>query len=198
MNLVVGALGVNLTFGLIKSAVSTTQGIYNFCNKVAKSTSSGADEIKSIITETDLVFKVRHSQMLLCEIKVDKDTPYTIKACIKAIHDGIKNVSDELDQIYYRMQYNDNLWFGSRIRSYKFKNSKKRLIILLNNLDSRREALTELIPIQNSLVQNPKLEDPSFHILQIEDIDPDVSKKSRDELYKKIDYIGTFKGQKNM
>jgi hypothetical protein len=94
-----------------------------------------------------------------------------------------------LDKIHYRMQYNDNLWLGSRVRAYKFHNCRARLDAHLKNLDARCDALIKVIPIQNYLTQNIELDDPSRHILQADQVDPKLAKKSREELHNKLTYI---------
>lgn len=189
MNYIIGAVGAHLTLGLISGITSAVNGMYTFCGTIAKSTSSGAGEVRRIISETDLEFKVKHAQSLLCELKVDEKTPYTIQQCVKAIYEAIKDVSGELDKIHYRMQYNDSLWIGSRIRSYGFHNCRMRLDAHLKNLDARCDALVKVIPIQKYLTQNVELDDPSRHILQIDQIDPKVAKQSREELHNKLTYI---------
>jgi hypothetical protein len=67
--------------------------------------------------------------------------------CITSIQESIKEISDEMEKIHYRMQYNDNLWFGSSIRAYKFHNSKIRLNTKLNNLEGRWKLLMSLMCI---------------------------------------------------
>ena len=190
MNYVIGAVGAQITFGLISGVTSAANSMYTFCKTVSKSTSSGATEVRRIIKETDLEFKVKHAQSLLCELKISENTPHTLRQCVRAIHDSIKDISGELDKIHYRMQYNDNIWIAGSIRSYNFHNCKTRLDSHLKNLDARCDALIKIIPIQSHLTQNPELIDASVHILQIEQIDPKIAKKTRDDLHLKLDYIG--------
>lgn len=190
MNYLIGAIGTQITLGLISNVTSAANGMYTFCKTITSSTSNGAKEVRKIIQVTDLEFKVRHTHALLCELKVSKNTPFTIQQCVQDIHDAIKKISEELDTIHYRMQYNDNLWFGSSIRAYKFHNCKSRLETHLKVLDARKDELIKLIPIQGYLVQNPDLDDPLKGLLQIEQIDPSIAKKNREDLHKKLCYIG--------
>lgn len=52
------------------------------------------------------------------------------------------------------MQYNDNLWFGSTIRAYKFYNCSDRLYSKLKNLESRRKSLINLLSIESKMHKN--------------------------------------------
>lgn len=189
MNFIVGVIGANLTLGVISGITSATNGIYTLCSTVKSSTANGASEVKKIIRETDLEVKIKTVQYLLCEVSITPDTPCTIKLCIESIRDCIKEISDELDKIHYRMQYNDNLWMGSTVRAYKFHNCRARLEAHLKNLDSRCKTLINLLTVQDKLVKNRDLVDTSSSLLQIEDIDPQVAKRTREEIHEKIRYI---------
>jgi hypothetical protein len=189
MNIIIGTVGAHLTLGLLSSVTSAVNGVFTFCTTISKSASSGAEEVKHIIKETDLEVRVKHAQSLLCELKLDEKSPYTLQQCVQSIYDSIKEISDELDKIHYRMQYNDNLWFGSPVRAYKFHNCRARLDARLKNLDARCKTLVEIIPIQGYLIQNKELDDPSKYVLQIDQIDPSAAKRTREELHKKLTYI---------
>lgn len=190
MNFILGALGANLTLGLVSSITSTANGVYTLSSTVVKSTANGASEVKQIIRDLDLEFKIKNTQYFLCELKITKDSPYTVLHCIQSIRDAIKDISDELETIHFRLQYNDNLWLGSTVRCYKFHNCKARIQSSLTNLEARRSTLLELMGIENMLIKNPVLEnDMADIILQIEDIDPTVSANVRNDILKKLDYI---------
>jgi len=190
MNIILGAIGAHLTMGLLSAITTAANGVYDLTARIRASTSSGSVEVKKIIKDTDLEVKIKTTQLLLCEIRITKESPYTILYVVESIRDSIKDISDELDSIYYRMQYNDNLWFGSMIRAYKFHNCVDRLNSKLKNLESRRKSLLELMSIENKMVKNALLEnDVSDSILQVDDIDPKVAERSRHELHKKLEYI---------
>ena len=190
MNIILGALGANLTFGVIQTVTSTANGVFTLSKNIVNSTSSGAAEVKQIIKDLDLEFKIKMTQYFLCELVISKDSPYTILYCVQSIRDAINDISEELEKIHYRMQYNDNVWLGTTIRSYKFDNCKGRIQTSLNNLEARKATLLELMGIENIMVKNPVLEnDLSDMILQVDDIDPQAAANVRREIIKKIDYI---------
>lgn len=194
MNILLGALGANLTLGVIAtvtSTIKTANGVFTLSKNIVNSTTSGANEVRQIIKDLDLEFKIKTTQYFLCELKISKDSPYTILYCIQAIRDAINDIAEELEKIHYRLQYNDNVWFGTTIRAYKFDNCKGRIQASLNNLDKRRQTLLELMGMENNMmVRNPILEDDMADvILQLEDIDPQAATNVRREIVKKLDYI---------
>ena len=123
MNYIIGAIGANLTLGLVSGVTSAANGVYTLSSTILQSTSSGAEEVKLIIRETDLEVKIKTTQLILCELKISEQSPNTVRYCVQAIRDAIKEIAEELDQIHYRMQYNSNLWVGSSVRAFKFHNN---------------------------------------------------------------------------
>lgn len=158
MEVVIGAIGAHLTLGLISSITSAANGVFTLSSNIVKSTTTGANEVKQIIQETDLEFKIRKTEMFVSELKIDENSPYTIKFCIYAVKGAMDDIIEELEQIHYRMKYNDNIWFGKSVRSYKFHNNKARLEAKLKNLEDRCKCLTDLLNSQDMLIRNPLLE----------------------------------------
>ena len=190
MNLLIGTMGANLTVGLVSGMTAVVNGIYTLKSNIMHSTANGSTDIKKIIKETDLEVKIRTAQLIICELKIDSTTPYTIQYCIQKIKDSIHEISDELEKIYYRMQYNDNLWFGMTVRSYKFHNCKERLNISLKNLESRCEILMRLTKLDNVLVKNDDLSSEfTKSIIHVQKNDTCITKKTNSEIHKKILYI---------
>lgn len=192
MNFLLGAIGVNLTFNTLTCATSAVNGVYTLSSNIMKSTAQGAIEIKQIIKETDLEVKIRIAQLMLCELRIDDSTPYTIKYCAQSIRDAIKDIGDELEKIYYRMQYNDNLWINMPMRTYKFQNCRIRLHASLKNLESRSETLIKLAKLNNNkiLIKNEDLtKELTQSILQVDDIDPSAAECVRGDIHKKLVYI---------
>ncbi len=158
MNFIVGAIGTNLTLGLIQGIAGTTNGIYTMISNIARSTANGSEEIRQIIRTTDLEVKVKTIQYMLQEIKIDENSPHTLQYCIRSIRNAINEISHELEKIHYRMQYNDNLWVGSTFRSYRFHNSRIRLTAKLHNLESRYNTLLGLLPVKEQIHKNDQLD----------------------------------------
>lgn len=158
MNFIVGAIGTNLTLGLIQGIAGTTNGIYTMISNIAKSTANGSDEIRRIIKTTDLEVKIKTIQYMLQEIEINEKSPITLQYCIRSIRDAINDISQELEKIHYRMQYNDNIWIGSTFRSYRFHNCSQRLTDKLYNLESRYNTLLGLLPVKEQIHKNDQLE----------------------------------------
>jgi len=158
MEVVIGAIGAHLTLGLISSITSAANGVFTLSSNIVKSTTTGANEVKQIIQETDLEFKIRKTEMFVSELKINENSPYTIQFCIHAVKGAMDDIIEELEQVHYRMKYNDNIWFGKSVRSYKFHNNKARLEAKLKNLEDRCKCLTDLLKSQDMLMRNPLLE----------------------------------------
>jgi len=158
MNIILGTIGANLTLGLISGITAASNGIYTLVNNISESTASGALEVKNIIKESDVEVKIKSVRYFLCELKVNENTPKSVQYCIQSIDESIKEIVKELEQIHYRMQYNSNLWFGSTVRSFKFHNSRARLMSKLKNLESRFDMLKNVISMEHKLVKNPDLD----------------------------------------
>lgn len=193
MNFVIGAIGANLTLGLISGVTSAANGVYTLSSTILQSTSSGVEEVKQIIRETDLEVKIKTTQLMLCELKVNEKSPNTVKYCIQAIRDAIKEIAEELDQIHYRMQYNSNLWIGSSVRAFKFHNNKGRLHAKLKNLESRTHALASVMNLQSMMYKNDTLDKEMStlddSLLQIDQVDPKAAAMIRADLHKKLEYM---------
>jgi hypothetical protein len=151
MNYLVAGLGANITVGLISAITATTNSVYTLSTNISKSTSTGSEEIKQIIKETDLETKIKVIQYLLCEINIDEHSPNTIHYCIKSINDAINDILDELEKINYRMQYNNNIWVGASIRSYGFKNCRRRLIAYVKTLENRYTTLMSILSVKDKM-----------------------------------------------
>jgi len=205
MNFAIGAIGANFAFGLISGISGAINSVYSLVSAIKQRTASGEEEIKNAIQKTDLENKIKTTQFLLCEIEVSEDTPNTILYCVQAINDSIKEIVDEMDNIYYRMQYNNNLWIGSSIRSYKFHNSIIRLNSKLEKLEERKRELINIIAIREKLYKNEKITDQlatfngspenlpnqSFNpsLLKSSQRDPSAAALIRGELHKKLEYV---------
>jgi hypothetical protein len=77
---------------------------------------------------------------------------------MECIRDAIKDVSNELKQINFRLRYNDSLWFKTSLRTYKFNNCKTRLQTHVKNLESRHRMLLGVLNVENIMYKNESLE----------------------------------------
>lgn len=191
MNFLLGALGANLTLGLISGVTSAANGVYTLTSNIISSTATGANEVRQIIKETDLEVKIRTVQFLLCEVKVNSDSPYTLQYCVQCIKDVIKDISDELETIHYRMQYNDNIWLGSTVRAYRFHNCKARLVAHLKTLESRQSNLIEILKVQSSMTKNPELENDVSKSVLVDKFDAKTVENIRKELQTNLEFMRT-------
>lgn len=192
MNIVIGAIGAHLTIGLVSGITSAINGVYTLSGNISNSTNSGASQVKQMIKSTDLEFRLKAVQIMLFELKLTEKTTYSVKYCVASIKEIIEEIATELTKIHYRLQYNDNIWFGSTIRAYGFHNCIERLKICLNNLETRCLTLKSMLDLErdSKLAKNTFLEEfLTDGLLQVEDIDPKITMMNKQELYTKIEYI---------
>jgi hypothetical protein len=160
-NLVVGAIGANLTFNLVSNAMSTTKKAYGVAKSISNTTESGEKEIVKLIRETDIEVKVATAERTLCEIKTDKNSSDTLKYCLQTTKEAISEINSELEIIYVRMRNNDNRWIGASIWPEKFYDCKSNLEIKINTFESRYSTLLKIIAVEKNivLVKNKKIDD---------------------------------------
>lgn len=196
MNFIIGAVGANITLGVLQGVTSAASGVYSVSSTIMQSTAIGAEEVKQIIRDTDLEVKIKTAQLMLLELKINEDSPNTIKYCIQSIRDAIKEIGEELDQIHFRMQYNSKLWFGSSVRAYRFHNNKARLQSKLRNLETRTCALASMMQLQHSMYRNTELDTEGKldgSIVAMGHVDPQIAKMLRSDLHKKVEFLQSSK-----
>lgn len=190
MNLLIASLGANITLGLITATTSATNGLYTLCNNISTTTATGANEIKQIIKERDLEVRIKMMQYLLCEIDINENSPCTLHYCMNSIKSAIKDISNELEKIHYRMQYNNNLWVGGSVRAYGFKNCKLRLKAHIDTLETRYKMLISILSIENKMYRNPELEQTlSQSVMMINEVNNQSASQIRQELHKRLEFI---------
>ncbi len=155
MNYVIAIAGMEITLGLISGVTSTTNGVYSLVDRLSH---SEAEDVKHFIKESDMEMTIRVVQCIISEIQIDKYSPVTLNLCIKSIYQSIKDIEAELEKVHYRLQYNDNLWYGKSVRGYGFQNCCKRLKEHLNSLENRKRLLLETLAVKDSLFRNENLE----------------------------------------
>lgn len=204
MEYIIASITTNVAISTVSTITSASNGLFTLVSNVSKSTNTGAEEVISLILRRDLEMKVKLIQYVLCELyinhinsdstvtadKVNQNIPYSIQYCAKKIHDAIKDVSDELSQVNYRLQYNSSLWFGSALRSYGFTSCKKRLDYKISILEDRYNMLKELLSFQNKLICNKDIStlvDESM--LSIDKMRPEFTKCVTNDIHRKIEYI---------
>lgn len=190
MNFILAGITTSVALSTISAVTAASNGMYTLIGNVVKSTSTGATEIKLLIQRNDLEMRIRMIQFILSELYIDDDSPYSLRYCISKIYDAIKDISDELSKIHYRMQYNDNLWFGSSVRAYGFRNCQTRLEAKIETLEKRYQKLMEVLSIHGFMKKNNELENVlSESIINYSLVNNDSSKKIRDDLHKNLEFI---------
>lgn len=189
MNYVLGTIGGNLTLGLLSTVTATTNSVYTLMTNLTESTATGANEVRSIIKETNLEAKMKTAQFMLCEMVITNTTPQTILFCIEQIKDAINDIAQELSNIRYRLQYNKNKYW--RVGAYRFHNSRKRLENCLAKLASSVSAFIEILPIENRLSKNKELNIYSrcSSSTLLKEITPQTAEQINENLHRDLQYI---------
>jgi uncharacterized protein YukE len=154
MNFLIGAIGANLTMGLVTGVSAMATNIYSLTSTISHNISNGEDDIKKLIKEADLDVKIKTILCVLSEIKINISSPYTLHFSVQEIKNAIKDIETELEQIQYRITYNNSLFIGSAFRKYKFHNNYDRLETLIKTLDKRYKMLFDILKIENTMAQN--------------------------------------------
>ena len=190
MNYLIAGIGANVTLSLISAITATTNGVYTLVNNVSSSTATGAGDIKLLIKKKDLEMKMKMMQYLLCEITIDDNSPITLHWCIKGIHDAIKDITDVLHKINYRMQYNNSLLIGASVRSYSFHNCYKRLEAAIETLENRYEMLINILKIKKNMYKNEELESAlSESQIVCDKLDMQTANNIRKDVHDKLQFI---------
>ena len=153
MNMIVTGISVSIVLSSISAITAASNGMYSLIGNIKKSTASHYNDIVNCITRNDIETRVRTIMLILKELKIDESTPYTTRYCIVQIHEAIEDIAQELSDIQYRLTYNNSLWIGSSVRSYKFHNSATRMNAKMSVLNSRYGMLRDTTKmIANGLI----------------------------------------------
>jgi hypothetical protein len=154
MNIIISVLSANVLIGIISGITTTINGIYTINDVIKNNTATGAKEVEQIMKELDIEVKLKIIQLFLNELKITDETSYTIKYCIYEIKKIITSIETEIKTIHERLKYNNSLWFGVTIRSYKFHNCKIRIESHLKNLEQRYHLLVSLLTVSSKIIKN--------------------------------------------
>lgn len=183
------AIASSVVITSITAVTSASNGLFTLIKHVSQSTSTWGDEIKMLIQKSDLEMRIKMIQFILSELKITNNTPTSLYYCINKIYEAIKDISDELSKINYRMQYNDNLWFGSSFRAYGFKNCYTRLETKITTLEKRYSMLIEILSIEKKMYRNKDLENMISESIMFNNMSADDIKKNRDDVHKNLKYL---------
>jgi len=144
--LIVKTIGIDFTIKCLGILSTSVKSIYNLASNL-KATENM--EIKKIIKELDIDNDVILIDSLLQEINIEKIHSKTIGLSLNNIKETILEIEKTFDEINKRETYNNSLWYGKGMRSYKFDDLIESLKILKVSLNNRKRNLFELIKIKN-------------------------------------------------
>jgi hypothetical protein len=151
---IVPSLTCNFAFSLINGITAAARSVSTLAGKMKKCESN---EVRNVINDTDLEISIKVIQCLINEIRIDENTPITIRTCLKELFNIIKEINAELERIDYRVEYNKTLYFGKTFRGYRFENCAKRLRSHVVKLNNRKKLLLDILAAKGSLGINSGL-----------------------------------------
>lgn len=181
MDVLIASLSITAMMGTASAATSLINGLYSLRERVTNSSDTGVTDIRRLIESHDLKNKITIMAMFIKEIELDKMKNQSIKMSIDSIHDAIKEIERELQNIQYRIDYNDNIYFGmGGFRLYRFNNSYKRLESKIKILNTRYDTLKTLFSLKDLMINNDQgnlnmIE--SENVKRLEDFDVDNDNK---------------------
>lgn len=150
------SLSITAMAGSVSMVTSLCNGVYTLSERIIRSTDSGVADIKRLIESSDLQNRIEIMKLFVQETfntengEMKEGIPESIVRSIQAIKDAIKEIERELNQIQYRISYNDNLYFSAGgVRAYKFGNSYKRLDAKIKTLEKRYDTLRSLYSMRS-------------------------------------------------
>lgn len=191
---IITSLSITAMAGSISMVTSLCNGVYTLSERIIRSTDSGVLDIKRLIESSDLKSRIEIMKLFIQETfnsengEMKEGIPESITRSIQSIKDAIKNIEKELQQIQYRIEYNDNLYFSAGgTRAYKFSNSYKRLDAKIKTLEKRYDTLRSLYSMRSIMTPLSKK--------QIEASKESAdNKKELDQIDENLTKILTFEG----
>ena len=150
--LLIPGLTITAAMGTASALTSLANGAYTLSDRIYQSTDSGVSKIKALIQSSDLKTQIEIMKDTVDALKVDNCTPMAIAKAVTSIKSAVDAVIQELEQIDYRIKYNDQVtisFMGARY--YKFGNSYIRLEAKIKTLNTRYDRLLTLISMRGML-----------------------------------------------
>lgn len=169
--LLIPGLTITAAMGTASAFTSLANGMYTLSDRVIRSTDSGVTKIKGLIQSSDLKTQIEIMKVTVEGLNINEETPLAIQKAVTSIKTAVDAVIEELEDIDYRIKYNENISFSAMgMRNYKFGNSYKRLDAKIQTLNTRYNRLLTLISMRGMFAK-PVQKDP---ISEIERIEEDV------------------------
>lgn len=145
-------MSVQIIASFIPNLTNMLSQIYNLF--VSINSNNNATHIQKIIKDTDIEATIQTIDFYMKSF--DETVLYNnnaIKHCVEKLNEVINSIVNELNRINDKIQYNNTLYFGyvlSTFRVYNFKTSKKRLISHIDILHKRWKMFLDIMNINNN------------------------------------------------
>jgi hypothetical protein len=143
------AIGIDLGFRIVSGVSSSARNISDLMGFIKKKDKKS--DLMSMLENSDVEHNVRVLECVVLELNVTQNTPVSIINCLKSLYRILIKIEDELKVAKERIEYNSSLNYFTRIRSYGFSNTIKRMNKNLEILRIRRTLLYDTLKIKNAL-----------------------------------------------
>ncbi len=145
-------MSVQIIASFIPNITNMLSQIYNLFISINNNTN--AKHIQKIIKDTDIEATIQTIDFYMKSF--DDSVLYSnvaINHCVKKLNEVINDIMNELQRITDKIKYNNELFFGyvlSTFREYNFKTSKKRLISHIDILHKRWKMFLDIVNIDTN------------------------------------------------
>ena len=142
--IIISKIGLDLTLTCLSGISIIAEKLYSSITYIV--TNDNEDILlTNFIKEIDLISTIKIIQKFINEIEINENTSQTINLCIAELHDILKEIETEFNNIETKITYNNSLYLLKNIRSCKFTNTIKRLATYKKILDNRIDLLLKIL-----------------------------------------------------
>ena len=146
---IVEKVGVDIGINVVKGVASSAKSISKMLGFIKDDDEHS--ELVKLLKDTDVEVTVKILECIVLELKVHSKTPASVINALKAVHESLMSIEDELKEIQRRLEYNNSLYVFKAIRSWGFTSRIKNIKAILSTLENRKKLLFETIEISSSL-----------------------------------------------
>jgi hypothetical protein len=146
---IVKTVGVDVTLQCLSSVTSSAKGIYNMISSIK--TNDELLEVMRFIEKEDIEKQTKMVEAILTGVNIEKHHTSALSQCVSDLKECLSTMETLLSAINVRANYNRSIWMFKSFRSYGFSDLFNRLQICTQNLAYRKQALFDVLRINNQL-----------------------------------------------
>lgn len=134
---------------LLNTVTGTTRGILGILTFITASDEPGTEKIIGTLSKIDILHKINVLDSLVEDLKSDQQIPLCIENSVTGLHEILKKIHAELDEIKAKIKRHKDKWFYYW-RTINAKENLKNLIDHTEILNIRTEMLMRLLVIPDN------------------------------------------------